>query len=224
MTHRGNHRNERAGPFERFLKQSRVYREFVEVTGAEPPESATAQAAGNLPELDSTGNVCVDLEVAGARFATSLDLSERGQPSVSLAFPSRVSRLEADDLQRCVRRVIDAAYPQRGLAPQVALLHNDTETRLDLAKYWDGAFYESALRESSPSAVIFYVEIQPPLPSAHLLAHGPTLPDLMYAFMPAYDDARELISLSYPQARHIGAGKSSDSSGPVWRGGGRQGA
>jgi hypothetical protein len=23
--------------------------------------------------------------------------------------------------------------------------------------------------------------------------------------MPAYDDARELISLSYPQARHIGA-------------------
>ena len=204
MTDRGGQCNGQAGPFDRFLSQSPVYREFLEASGTEMPESAGPRAAGELPGANA-GRLCVELEIGGARFTTSLDAADRARPSVTLAIPSRVSRPEADDLQRCVRRVVEAAYPQRGLTPHVALVVDGGEVRLDLAKYWDGARYESVLRDSSPTAVIFCVQIVSPLPPFAALAQGPAAPDLMYAFLPAPDDPRELVSLSYQQARYVGA-------------------
>jgi hypothetical protein len=193
----------KAGPFEQFLQQSAVYREFLECSGTDQSEVADAQAMAGLRSDGPPARLCVDLEIARARLAMTLDVANRSHPSATIVFPSRTSCLELGDLHRCIRRVIDAAYPRRGLTPQVALVANGSETRLDLASYWDGALYESALADSSLTAVIYYLQIQHSLARVPLLNLGSTLPDLMYGFMPAYDESREFISISYLQARHI---------------------
>jgi len=87
----------------------------------------------------------------------------------------------------------------------VALVGNGSEIRLDLAKYWDGAVYESALVEDSLSAVIYYLEIHTPLSMAPFPKHHPGQPDFMYGFIPSGVDSREFITMSYLSASHVDA-------------------
>jgi hypothetical protein len=198
------HQNSQPGPFERFLQQSSVYREFLEDSGADQPEAADDQAGKSLADEGDHHKPSADLQIARARFAITLEVADYAHPSATLVFPSRASRLEPDDLHHCIRRVLDAAYPDRRFTPQVALIHNGSETRLDLANYWDGALYERALAHSSLAAVIYYLQIPSPLPRVSALDLRSSAPDLMYGFVPAYDESREFISISYLQAQYIG--------------------
>jgi len=191
------------GPFERFLKQSSVYREFLDAAGPDPSEIADPQAAANRPGDDHRGGVCADLAVDHARFVLTMETENRAYHFVTLVFPSRARGLETDDLHGCVRRVIDAAYPQRGLTPQVALIRDGSEVRLDLTKYWDGAWYERSLADPALSVVIYYLHLQHGVPTSPFLEGAAPQPDLMYGFLPAGGDSREFIRMSYLQARHI---------------------
>jgi len=203
MTDRERHQNDQAGPFEQFLRESAVYRAFLEEPSSDSCDMANVPVADSPAVKAHESKWCIDLEIGRARFAMALDLADPSQPSATITFPSQIYRLELDDLHHCVRRIIDAAYPQRGLTPLVALIENGSETRLDLAKYWDGALYERAITNPSLSAAIFYVQIQHSLPGAQLFKSAPAHPDLVYGFMPACGDSREFISISYLHARHI---------------------
>jgi len=160
--------------------------------------SRTSDQVEDFRLIDTNGNneFTYDVNVGLANFRTVIDTDLRNG-SVLMYFLSGLKSFEEADLHTGISKMIDTAFPGQQLTPHVRVVNETSRNDYDLASYWDGKRYESALKEQ-PDSLIYYLPV-----TASQAAIYP-LPHFMYGISRVTEnEIGEYIRMNHSKGDHL---------------------
>lgn len=194
--------NPENGPFADFLKELEASGKLDGIVGPHEPAPNKLPDYLKSPEPDDSGKIQTELVQSLARFSLTVT-TDSTDAAATLIYPSRVYRVEPDEMHEFVDDLFTTAYPQARPTPKVALINNGLEQRFDLENWWQAERYKKALGDGSVDSLVYYANIGTiPVMPAFSFTSG--RPDFMYGVFSSGRERKEFITMSHLKARTVG--------------------